>query len=240
MFEQELERASALYGLPLNAKQIEKFAIYYRLLIEWNAKMNLTAITEPREVAVKHIVDSLTALRGIEERDSLRLIDVGTGAGFPGIPLKIVRPDLKLTLLDSLKKRVHFLETVVEALGLEGAECLHGRAEEAARRFARALRHRCLSRRGASARPCRVSSALRAHWRHSDRPQGASLGRGSKRGGKSRQDSRREGDRVDSRRLARPFGQACSSRHKEGEDYAESVSAQGRQAGERTIALSCR
>ena len=225
MFEQELERASALYGLPLDAKKIEKFGIYYRLLIEWNAKMNLTAITEPREVAVKHIVDSLTALRGIEERDSLRLIDVGTGAGFPGIPLKIVRPDLKLTLLDSLKKRVHFLETVVEALGLEGAECLHGR---------------CLSRRGASARPCRVSSALRAHRRHSDRPQGASLGRGSKRGGKSRQDSRREGDRVDSRRLARPFGQACSSRHKEGEDYAESVSAQGRQAGERTIALSCR
>ena len=122
MFEQELERASALYGLPLDAKQIEKFGIYYRLLIEWNAKMNLTAITEPREVAVKHIVDSLTALRGIEERDSLRLIDVGTGAGFPGIPLKIVRPDLKLTLLDSLKKRVHFLETVVETLGLEGVE----------------------------------------------------------------------------------------------------------------------
>ena len=136
MFEQELERASARYGLPLDAKQIEKFGIYYRLLIEWNAKMNLTAITEPREVAVKHIVDSLTALRGIEERDSLRLIDVGTGAGFPGIPLKIVRPDLKLTLLDSLKKRVHFLETVVEALGLEGAECLHGRAEEAARQSA--------------------------------------------------------------------------------------------------------
>lgn len=136
MFEQELERASALYGLLLNEKQIEKFGIYYRLLIEWNAKMNLTAITEPREVAVKHIVDSLTALRGIEERDSLRLIDVGTGAGFPGIPLKIVRPDLKLTLLDSLKKRVHFLEAVVEALGLEGAECLHGRAEEAARQSA--------------------------------------------------------------------------------------------------------
>ena len=136
MFEQELERASARYGLPLDAKQIEKFGIYYRLLIEWNAKMNLTAITEPREVAVKHIVDSLTALRGIEERNSLRLIDVGTGAGFPGIPLKIVRPDLQLTLLDSLKKRVHFLETVVEALGLEGAECLHGRAEEAARQSA--------------------------------------------------------------------------------------------------------
>ncbi len=136
MFEQELERASARYGLPLDAKQIEKFGIYYRLLIEWNAKMNLTAITEPREVAVKHIVDSLTVLRGIEERDSLRLIDVGTGAGFPGIPLKIVRPDLQLTLLDSLKKRVHFLETVVEALGLEGVECLHGRAEEAARQSA--------------------------------------------------------------------------------------------------------
>ena len=136
MFEQELERASALYGLPLDAKQIEKFGIYYRLLIEWNAKMNLTAITEPREVSIKHIVDSLTALRGIEEKNSCRLIDVGTGAGFPGIPLKIVRPDLQLTLLDSLKKRVHFLETVVEALGLEGAECLHGRAEEAARQSA--------------------------------------------------------------------------------------------------------
>ncbi|WP_314621184.1 16S rRNA (guanine(527)-N(7))-methyltransferase RsmG [uncultured Selenomonas sp.] len=133
MFEEELEKASALYGLPLDRGQIEKFAIYCRLLIEWNEKMNLTAITEPKEVAVKHMVDSLTALRGIEDGESLRLIDVGTGAGFPGIPLKIVRPDMDLLLLDSLKKRVRFLETVVETLGFKGAACLHGRAEEAAR-----------------------------------------------------------------------------------------------------------
>lgn len=133
MFEEELEKAALAYGFPLNANQIKMFGIYYALLIEWNAKMNLTAITEPKEVAVKHIIDSLTALRGIEETKSFRLIDVGTGAGFPGIPLKIVRPDMHLVLLDSLKKRVRFLETVVGALELKGVECLHGRAEEAAR-----------------------------------------------------------------------------------------------------------
>lgn len=133
MFEEALEKAADVYGLPLDEKQIGKFSIYYDLLIEWNGKMNLTAITEPQEVAVKHIIDSLTALRGIDEEDTKRLIDVGTGAGFPGIPLKIMRPDMKLVLLDSLKKRVRFLETVVEALGIEGVMCLHGRAEEAAR-----------------------------------------------------------------------------------------------------------
>ena len=94
--------------------------------------MNLQAITEPKVFAVKHIIHSLTALRGIVSVDSFRLIDVGTGAGFPGIPLKIVQPDIKLVLLDSLKKRVRFLETVVEALELEDTACLHGRAEEAA------------------------------------------------------------------------------------------------------------
>jgi len=133
MFEEELEKAAALYGFSLDAKQIKTFGIYYALLIEWNAKMNLTAITDPREFAVKHIIDSLTTLRGIEEMKSLHLIDVGTGAGFPGIPLKIVRPDIKLVLLDSLKKRVRFLKTVVETLGFDDTACLHGRAEEAAR-----------------------------------------------------------------------------------------------------------
>mgnify|MGYP000845870779 FL=1 len=136
MFEEELEKAASLYGFPLEANQIRKFGVYYALLIEWNAKINLTAITEPQEFAVKHIIDSLTALRGIEGAASFRLIDVGTGAGFPGIPLKIVRPDMKLVLLDSLKKRVHFLAAAVEALGLKDVECLHGRAEEAARQHA--------------------------------------------------------------------------------------------------------
>lgn len=133
MFEEEMEKAAALYGFPLHAEQMKKFGVYYSLLIEWNTKMNLTAITEPREFAVKHIIDSLTAFRGIEDVNAFHLIDIGTGAGFPGIPLKIVRPDIKLVLLDSLKKRVRFLETVVEVLGLEDTACLHGRAEEAAR-----------------------------------------------------------------------------------------------------------
>lgn len=133
MFREELEKAALLYGMPLDADQIDKFSIYYDLLMEWNRKMNLTAITEPKEVALKHIIDSLTALRGMEQVDSFSLIDVGTGAGFPGIPLKILCPGMRLLLLDSLKKRVHFLETVVKALDLKYVECLHGRAEEASR-----------------------------------------------------------------------------------------------------------
>ena len=133
MFEEELEKAALACGLPLNANQIEKFGIYYALIIEWNQRMNLTAITEPQEVAVKHMIDSLMTLRGIEAEASCRIIDVGTGAGFPGIPLKIFLPDLHLVLLDSLKKRVRFLETVSAALGFSDVECLHGRAEEAAR-----------------------------------------------------------------------------------------------------------
>lgn len=133
MFREELEKAASAYGLALNGNQIEQFCIYYDLLMEWNQKMNLTAITEPKEVAIKHIMDSLTVLQAVEEKNSFRLIDVGTGAGFPGIPLKILRPDLDLFLLDSLKKRVHFLEVVVESLMLKGVQCLHGRAEEAAR-----------------------------------------------------------------------------------------------------------
>lgn len=132
MFREELEKAALLYGLPLDANQIKKFGIYYDLLISWNQKMNLTAITEPKEFAVKHIIDSLTALRGMEEKDSFRLIDVGTGAGFPGIPLKILCPNMRLLLLDSLNKRVRFLETVIRALELQDVVCLHGRAEEAA------------------------------------------------------------------------------------------------------------
>lgn len=132
MFREELEKAALLYGLSLDANQIKKFGIYYDLLISWNQKMNLTAITEPKEFAVKHIIDSLTALRGMEEKDSFRLIDVGTGAGFPGIPLKILCPNMRLLLLDSLNKRVRFLETVIRALELQDVVCLHGRAEEAA------------------------------------------------------------------------------------------------------------
>ncbi len=134
MFREELEQAAETYGISLTSHQRGQFGIYYRLLMEWNQKMNLTAITEPHEVAVKHMIDSLSAFDEDDFPENAAIIDVGTGAGFPGIPLKIFRPDLRLTLLDSLNKRISFLQAVVDALQLEQAVCVHGRAEEAARK----------------------------------------------------------------------------------------------------------
>jgi len=132
-FRDEMVQAAAAYGISLSDRQLEQFEQYFVLLMNWNQKMNLTAITEPHEVAVKHMIDSLSVYDAALFPVGLRLIDVGTGAGFPGIPLKILRPDLRLTLLDSLNKRVRFLETVVQELGLKDVVCLHARAEEAAR-----------------------------------------------------------------------------------------------------------
>lgn len=133
MFREEMEKASEDYGIHLTSHQKGQFGMYYRLLMEWNQKMNLTAITDPREVAVKHMVDSMSSLDEKSFPENCSVIDVGTGAGFPGIPLKIIRPDIKLTLLDSLNKRVSFLKAIVDTLKLENVECLHGRAEETAR-----------------------------------------------------------------------------------------------------------
>lgn len=133
MFREELEKATGEYGIPLTGQQKGQLGMYYRLLMEWNQKMNLTAITEPKEVAVKHMVDSLSALDEKSFPENGRIIDVGTGAGFPGIPLKIFRPDLHVVLLDSQNKRVSFLKAIVETLRLEHVECIHGRAEELAR-----------------------------------------------------------------------------------------------------------
>ena len=133
MFKQELRQAAESYGLPLTEEQLSRFERYYELLIEWNQKMNLTAITEPREVAVKHMIDSLSAWDDSLFSPEASLVDVGTGAGFPGIPLKILYPGLKLTLLDSLNKRIRYLQTVVDELGLTDVRCIHARAEEAAR-----------------------------------------------------------------------------------------------------------
>ena len=117
-------------GLVFTEKQLEQFSLYFDLLIETNKVMNLTAITEPEEVAVKHIIDSLLAY---DEKifPGKLLADVGTGAGFPGIPLKIYCPELKVVLLDSLAKRLKFLELVIEKLGLENISCVHLRAEDA-------------------------------------------------------------------------------------------------------------
>lgn len=132
-FRDEVRKVAAEFGTPLDEEQAEQLSQYYSLLLEWNEKMNLTAITEPHEVAVKHIVDSLSAFDASLFTDGAQVVDVGTGAGFPGVVLKIYFPAMKLVLLDSLQKRVKFLETVVSSLGLSGVECVHGRAEEAAR-----------------------------------------------------------------------------------------------------------
>ena len=122
-----------LIGPELTPAQAEQFEKYCALLIEWNKVMNLTAIVDPEEVAVKHFADSLTLLPYLDRAGTRTLIDVGTGAGFPGIPLKILRPELEVTLLDSLEKRVRFLDTVIGELGLSGIRTIHARAEDAGR-----------------------------------------------------------------------------------------------------------
>lgn len=128
-----LEKAASEYGVELSEKQLQQFQRYYELLIEWNEKINLTAITEPQEVAVKHFIDSVSAWDKKRFEGAKSIIDVGTGAGFPGIPLKIFQPQLKLVLLDSLNKRIKFLQTVVDELQLDNVECIHARAEEGAK-----------------------------------------------------------------------------------------------------------
>lgn len=123
------------YGKEMNIvfteEQLQKFYQYMNLLIEWNEKINLTAIVEPKEIILKHFIDSLTIIKYIEHDKTV--IDIGTGAGFPGIPIKIVRPDLKVTLLDSLNKRINFLNEVIKSLELENISVVHARIEEYAK-----------------------------------------------------------------------------------------------------------
>lgn len=116
--------------IELSDRQVAQFIQYYELLIEKNKVMNLTAITEYEEVVTKHFVDSLLINSVIDLHSVGNIIDVGTGAGFPGIPIKIVYPNVKITLLDSLNKRVNFLKEVVNTIGLTEVECIHGRAED--------------------------------------------------------------------------------------------------------------
>ena len=128
-----LKSKCAEIGVNLSDAQCEQFERYFELLIEWNKKINLTRITEPDEVVIKHFVDSLTLLKYCNIPQGAKVIDVGTGAGFPGIPLKIARPDIELTLLDSLNKRLNFLREVCEEIGVQ-TELAHLRAEEGSRK----------------------------------------------------------------------------------------------------------
>lgn len=114
--------------ISFSVEQLEKFYKYMELLIEWNEKINLTAITEPKEIILKHFIDSITILNEIKEGS--KLVDVGTGAGFPGIPLAIMNSKIKITLVDSLNKRLIFLQEVIKELKLENVEIIHARAEE--------------------------------------------------------------------------------------------------------------
>ena len=129
---EELIAKAKEIGVKVSHAQADQFQIYLDMLLERNEVMNLTAITDPHEAVVKHFVDSLTLLKAVEIKKDAKLIDVGTGAGFPGLPIKIMRPDIELTLLDGLNKRLKFLAEVCNAIGVQ-ATCVHKRAEEAGR-----------------------------------------------------------------------------------------------------------
>lgn len=125
-----LQEGSIELGAQIEEKQIHQLLKYKDILLEWNQKMNLTAIKEEREVIIKHFLDSISCVKIEQLRNNGKLIDVGTGAGFPGIPLKVIFPQLKLTLLDSLNKRINFLKEICLQLQLEEVEFIHGRAED--------------------------------------------------------------------------------------------------------------
>ncbi|MBP2626771.1 MAG: Ribosomal small subunit methyltransferase [Firmicutes bacterium] len=130
IFREVLDEAAREYGVLLTEEQMVSFSRYFETLVEWNGKVNLTAITAPQDVAIKHMIDSLSCYDEEIFKNGATIIDVGTGAGFPGLPLKIFRPDLKLTLFDSLNKRILFLQAVAGILGITDIKFIHSRAED--------------------------------------------------------------------------------------------------------------
>ena len=135
-FKEKLKARAEKEGISLTPKQLGQFELFYKMLIETNKSMNLTAITDEDEVIEKHFIDSLSCRRVVDMSQIRTCIDVGTGAGFPGIPLKIFCPSLKVVLIDSLAKRLNFLQNVIEALQLQDIECVHLRAEDAGKNAA--------------------------------------------------------------------------------------------------------
>ncbi|MGN1418457.1 MAG: 16S rRNA (guanine(527)-N(7))-methyltransferase RsmG [Acutalibacteraceae bacterium] len=121
------------FGVKLDETALERFDIYAKMLVSWNEKINLTAITQPDEIVIKHFIDSLSLLSCLDISNNSSLIDVGTGAGFPGVAILIARPDIKLTLLDSTAKKLNVIESILSSLELE-AEIVHARAEEVGRK----------------------------------------------------------------------------------------------------------
>lgn len=128
IFFEELKSQAKQINIELTEEQVEKYYKYMNLLLEWNEKINLTAIIEPKEIILKHFIDSLTIEKHIKENE--KLIDVGTGAGFPGIPISIIKENTNIVLLDSLNKRINFLEEVKKELKLKNITTIHGRVEE--------------------------------------------------------------------------------------------------------------
>lgn len=131
---EQLRKDAILFGVELTDNQLSQFYTYYEMLIEWNRKINLTAITDFDEVLKKHFLDSIAIGRVINQKDSVSMLDIGTGAGFPGIPIKIAFPNIDITLMDSLNKRITFLNEVITALSLTNIEAIHGRAEDFAKK----------------------------------------------------------------------------------------------------------
>ncbi len=124
------EDAVKKIGGNIDDEQIFRFQTYSELLVNWNKKMNLTAVTDPEGISLRHFADSISPLYYVNFPEKSKIIDIGTGAGFPGIPIKIMRPDIEITLMDSLNKRINFLKEVSDKLNLDKTECIHARAEE--------------------------------------------------------------------------------------------------------------